>query len=231
MKKTVYYTLISIALILISLSLFSLHIMIFKNTLNTLNDTLINIAFIPIDILVVTIIFDNIVDYKNYKDRNNKLNMLVGLFYNEIGFQLMHYIIQGDKNAINLITDFSNINELENLLRNHNYVVNIDNIDIKSIKNLLYNNNSLLINLISNENIILYDDFTDLLMDVTHIRDEIIFIEKYGFPELGQDHIEEDLDRLYNIITLEWIKYIRYLEKTYPFLYHNAVRLNPFVFK
>lgn len=205
--------------------------MIFKNTLDTLNDALINIAFIPIDILVVAIIFDNIIDFKNYKDRNNKLNMLVGLFYSEIGFQLMHYIIQGDEKAINLITDFSNINEIENLLRNHNYVVNIDNIDIQSINNLLYNNNSLLINLISNENVILYDDFTDLLIAVSHIRDEIIFIEKYSLLELGQDHIEEDIGRVYKIITLEWVKYIGYLEKTYPFLYHNAVRVNPFVFK
>ena len=67
-------------------------------------------------------------------------------------------------------------------------------------------------------------------MSVVHLRDEIIFMEKDDNLELNINHLENDVIRVYKNISIQWISYLEYLNKSYPFLYNNAIRVNPFKF-
>ncbi|MDU7967161.1 MAG: hypothetical protein E7J25_09845, partial [Paeniclostridium sordellii] len=112
----------------------------------------------------------------------------------------------------------------------YDYKVDMNNIDLCSIKNILLENNNLFVTLISNENVFQHQIFTDLLMSVVHLRDEIIFMEKDDNLELNINHLENDVIRVYKNISIQWISYLEYLNKSYPFLYNNAIRVNPFKF-
>lgn len=231
MKKIRYYFVISSILILLSAIMFGIHYMIFAQAINTAYYSLMNLCFMPINSLFVTIILEKLIDYRAKKERLEKLNMLVGIFFTEVGSKLMHLIIDADKDAKNYILSFEDLNKVKSAVEKHKYKVDINELDIDSIKKLVQDNSSLFINLISNENILQHQIFTDLLMSVIHLRDEIIFIENDTDGEIDIRHIENDVIRVYKNITIQWVHYLEYLEKFYPYLYNNAIRVNPFKFK
>ncbi|HSQ87875.1 hypothetical protein [Romboutsia sp.] len=231
MKKANYYVLVSIILIAMSCIMFFIHYMIFGQAVNTAYYSLMNLCFIPINSLVVTIILERIIDHKAKEERVNKLNMLVGIFFTEVGCKLMHLIINADKEAKNSITCFDNLDKIGFDLLKHEYKIDIKEIDLEALKTILIDNSSLLINLISNENLLQHEIFTDLLMSVVHLRDELVFMENNETNDIDITHLENDIMRVYKNITIQWIHYLEYLNKFYPFLYNNAIRINPFKFK
>lgn len=230
MKKIRYYFVISFILIALSSIMFFIHYLIFGQALNTAYYSLMNLCFIPINSLVVTIMLEKLIDYRAKKDRIEKINMLVGIFFTEVGGKLMHFIIDADKDAKNYITNFEDLNKIKKSLYEYDYKVDMNYIDLCTIKNILVEHSDLFVTLISNESILQHQIFTDLLMSVIHLRDEIIFMEKDNELEPNINHLENDVIRVYKNISIQWISYLEYLQKSYPFLYNNAIRVNPFKF-
>ena len=230
MKKFKHYFIVSLALLALSSILFVVHYIVFGDGYNTAYYSLMNLCFIPINSLVVTIILENFIDYKAKQDRMEKLNILIGIFFTEVGSKLMHLIINADKDAKNSVVCFDNLDSVKKNLISHDYNIDIKDIDVDVIKVLLVENSTLFINLVSNENLHQHEKFTDLLMSVIHLRDEIIFMENDKYHELNINHLEHDILRVYRNITLMWVDYLEYLNKSYPFLYNNAIRVNPFRF-
>ena len=230
MKKIRYYFVISFILIALSAVMFLIHYLVFGQALNTAYYSLMNLCFIPINSLVVTIILEKLIDYRAKKDRIEKINMLVGIFFTEVGGKLMHLIIDSDKDAKNYITNFEDLNKIKKCLYEYNYKVDMNYIDLCAIKNILVEHNNLFVTLISNESILQHQIFTDLLMSVIHLRDEIMFMEKDKESGFNTNHLENDVIRVYKNISIQWISYLEYLSKSYPFLYNNAIRVNPFKF-
>ena len=231
MKKSNYYMLVSIILIAMSCIMFFIHYLVFGQVVNTAYYSLMNLCFIPINSLVVTIILEKIIDHKAKEERMNKLNMLVGIFFTEVGCKLMHLIINADKDAKNSIVCFDSLDKIEYDLLKHEYEIDIKELDLEALKTILVDNSNLLINLISNENLLQHEIFTDLLMSVVHLRDELDFMKNNKTSDIDINHLENDIIRVYKNITIQWVHYLEYLNKFYPFLYNNAIRVNPFKFK
>lgn len=208
MKKIRYYFVISFILIALSSIMFFIHYLIFGQALNTAYYSLMNLCFIPINSLVVTIMLEKLIDYRAKKDRIEKINMLVGIFFTEVGGKLMHFIIDADKDAKNYITNFEDLNKIKKCLYEYNYKVDMKYIDLCAIKNILVEHNNLFVTLISNESILQHQIFTDLLMSVIHLRDEIIFIEKDKDSGFNINHLENDVIRVYKNISIQWISYL-----------------------
>ena len=54
----------------------------------------------------------------------------------------------------------------------------------------------------SNDNILEHDIFTDLLMSIMHLRDELIFMKNNNKDENTMIHLQVDIARVYKNITL-----------------------------
>lgn len=230
MKNKKYYIVVSLVLVGLSAIMFLIHYLVFGQAVNTAYYSLMNLCFIPVNSLVVTLILERLIDYKAKQERMEKLSMLIGLFFTEVGYKLMRLIIKADKGGKNSITSFNNLDEVKNQVEKHNYTIDMEDIDLDEIKDVLLENSNLLVNLISNENITEHEIFTDLLMSVIHLRDEIIFYKNDKNNQLDISHLEKDILRVYKNIAMQWVDYLKYLNKSYPFLYNNAIRLNPFRF-
>ena len=230
MKNKKYYIVVSLVLVGLSAIMFLIHYLVCGQAVNTAYYSLMNLCFIPVNSLVVTLILERLIDYKAKQERMEKLSMLIGLFFTEVGYKLMHLIIKADKGGKNSITSFNNLDEVKNQVEKHNYNIDMEDIDLDKIMDVLLENSNLLVNLISNENITEHEIFTDLLMSVIHLRDEIIFYKNDKNNQLDISHLEKDILRVYKNIAMQWVDYLKYLNKSYPFLYNNAIRLNPFRF-
>ena len=71
MKNKNYYIVVSLILIALSAIMFLIHYLIFGQFLNTVYYSLMNLCFIPINSLVVTLILDRLIDYKTKKEWKN----------------------------------------------------------------------------------------------------------------------------------------------------------------
>ncbi len=85
MKKFRHYSIISLILIALSGIMFFIHYLIFGQGVNTAYYSFMNLCFIPINSLVVTILLENLIEYKSKQERMDKLNMLIGIFFTEVG--------------------------------------------------------------------------------------------------------------------------------------------------
>jgi voltage-gated potassium channel len=101
--------------------------------------------------------------------------------------------------------------------------------DMMALPAFLQNKADLLLRLIENPIIQEYENFSELLRAVFHLRDELLNrSEVVELPDADRNHLDGDIVRVYHLLIFEWLRYIRYLKKNYGYLFSLAMRLNPF---
>lgn len=229
MRKHKDFIFISILLSGLSFVMYIIHFFTFGDFRNTMYYTFLDISFLPLNVLIVTFVFNNILEKREKKKILNKLNMLVGLFYTEMGLDLMRICIDSDKNAKGIVKDFDNLNDVEKIIKSHNHKIRVSNIDFKVLEELLLNNKELIVNLIGNPNILEHQCFAELLMSIMHLIDEINFRKRHGITTEDMQHLAGDINRVYKHITAQWVGYLKHLKDTYPYLYTTAISHNPYI--
>lgn len=235
-KKTKETILIGAGLVILSLLLHYAHFKIFKDLHHTLIFLFADIAFIPMEVFFTSLILDKFLERREKYHLLEKLNMLIGVFYTEVGTKLLTNITIGDNNISDLTQDSVkeisddkiSFEKLNNDILNHSYKLDINKIDLSILNKLLNENRDLLITLITNENLLEHETFTEMLMSVLHLKEELNSRYSTQIDDYELLHIESDLEVAYKYLTIEWIKYMQYLCYNYPVLFTKALINNPF---
>jgi hypothetical protein len=180
---------------------------------------------------------DMILSRRETQQRLEKLNMVIGAFYSEVGTRLLVNFSDCDPQLElirhDLLTatrcldeDFRSINEK---LRAYEYSVDIGKVDLAHLRSLLAGKRTFLLRLVENPTLLEHETFTDLLMAVFHLTEELIHREEIrDLPETDMIHISGDIKRVYGMLVDQWLDYMRYLKVNYPYLFSLAMRTNPF---
>ena len=126
-KRTKETLIIGGALIALSLLLHYGHYLIFKDLHHTLIFLVADIAFIPMEVFFTTLVLDKFLEKRQNQHLFEKLNMIIGVFYTEVGTRLLHRFAESDddiedlkENAIvNLNCSETTFKQLENIVENH----------------------------------------------------------------------------------------------------------------
>ena len=87
----------------------------------------------------------------------------------------------------------------------------------------------LLLNLLLNSNILENDAFTEAVQAVAHLKEELNYRDELvDIPNDDRNHLSNDLNRVYNSLTMQWLDYVERLNSHHPYLYSLAARVNPF---
>ena len=129
MKNFKHYIWVSFILIFTSFFMFLIHYLVFGQLENTIYYSLMSLCFIPINILGVTLVFEKLEDRRAKIERLNKLNMLVGLFFSDVGFNLLKLIASGDTKINLLNLDFNDIRGCTSKLAAHDHDISFELID------------------------------------------------------------------------------------------------------
>ena len=71
--------------------------------------------------------------------------------------------------------------------------------------------------------------FTDLLIATLHLKEELELRPGFtGLPEKDLQHLAGDTNRVYGLLTRQWLEYMAEVKVHYPFLFSLALRTNPF---
>lgn len=174
---------------------------------------------------------------REMESRMEKLNMIIGIFYSEVGLELLSWFSRYDPNfdAIrhSLIitgnwTDEKFIATGKESLK-HDFSVDVSQVDFHALKGFLTAKRDFLLRLLENPVLLEHQSFTDLLRAVFHLPEELAYRSSFDdVPKPDANHLAGDIKRSYHLMVAEWITYMKYLKNNYPFLFSLAVRTNPF---
>lgn len=235
-KKTKSTIIIGVGLVLLSLFLHYLHYLIFQDAHHTLIFLVADIAFVPMEVFFTTFVLDKLIEKREHSHILEKLNMLIGLFFSELGTDLLKDITKGDGDLKIIKQDSIKENFDDTIvfdiltkdILTHRYNIDISKINLKNIKTNLEKNRDLLITLLTNDSLLDHENFTEMLMAIMHLKEELnsrynTEIEKYEL-----EHIEKDIETAYKYLAIEWAQYMKYLKNNYPVLFTKALINNPF---
>jgi hypothetical protein len=174
---------------------------------------------------------------REMESRLEKLNMVIGVFYSEVGLGLLapfsgydpdFDVIRPDLIITANWTDKDFLKANKGSL-NHNYGVDMSRVDLSVLKRFLMDKRDFLLRLLENPVLLEHQSFTDLLRAVFHLTEELTYRDNFSdMPKADSNHIGGDIKRAYHPLVSEWIDYMKYLKNNYPFLFSLAIRTNPF---
>ena len=169
--------------------------------------------------------------------RLRKVNMVLGVFFSEVGDNLLG-LLSGCDDSIDSIRahllikaqwkheDFTNTVKK---LSNHKYKINIDKADLPPMHTFLNNKRSLLVSLLENPVLIENESFSETLLAVFHLADELGCRQSFNnLPETDLNHLTGDMNRAYQRLIEQWLFYLQHLKGEYPYLFSLAIRKNPY---
>ncbi|XRO75456.1 hypothetical protein ACO3TA_00845 [Methanocaldococcus sp. 28A] len=232
-KKYILTT--GICLIFLSILIYLIHFLIFGKIDYILSYFLLHLAFVPIEVLIVSLIIERILDYREKKKKLEKLNMVVGSFFSCVGEELLKIILKANidniKDYLKISEDWDNkmYEKTKKLLKNYDYNIDIEKIDLYELKSLLEKNKEFLLRLMENPLLLEHEDFTELLLAVFHLADELHKREDLSnLPKSDLYHLKNDILRVYRLLVIQWLNYLMHLKDKYPYLYSLCLRANPF---
>jgi len=180
---------------------------------------------------------EGMLNKRERKTRLEKLNIVIGIFYSEVGTRLLELFIHADDQADtlgNTLIITNNWKERDFLdaslkLRNYHSALDIHKMDLKDLRDFLIDKRTFLISLLENPSLMEHETFTELLWAIFHFCDELT--HRKGFkklPDSDKAHLAGDINRAYLLLIHQWLHYMIYLQKNYPYLYSLAIRTNPF---
>jgi hypothetical protein len=232
-----WYAAVSSLLIIISVVSYGMQIYIFHNEHDTYFYLLQDISFVPIQVLIVTFFIDRLLKKQHKINLMKKVNVTIGIFFNELGNELMKILSEMTVNRqsldqkLNISTAWQHkdYTAAEVWINSNSPDLRITKDDVIRLKAFFYEKKFFILDLLENSNLSEHDTFTDSLLAVSHLSDELSLRKNIDqMPAADLNHLLVDIKRAYNSLILEWLLYMKHIRKEYPFLFSLAVRSNPF---
>lgn len=188
----------------------------------------------------VGLVVNSLESWLNIRDRGirrQKLNLLVGVFYSDVGTKLLVRFSRIDPSigelrkilVINGTWTNAAFADVGNQLQGREYHLDLSHVDLKELQQFLIQRRDLLLRLLENPLLFEQEQFTGALQALFHLTEEL---EHRGdlknLPETDVAHLATDMARTYRLLVIEWLAYMEYLKETYPYLFSLAMRTNPF---
>ena len=236
-QETRWIIITGLALLTISLALYTAHFYIFQDAHHVLIFLMGDIAFIPIEVLIVTLIIDQLLEARERENRVEKLNMIIGTFFSSFGTSLL-------ASLTNMDPDIASVREtmiigddwkpeqfagVKACLGDHACRISGDGLDLVSLKETLLSREDFIIRLVENPMIFEHESFTDLILAIHHLTEELKARKDLrNLPPADLAHLCGDIRRVYERLVPSWLHYMEYLKKNYPYLFSLAMRTNPY---
>ncbi|MCG9478598.1 MAG: hypothetical protein K9H14_00100 [Actinomycetia bacterium] len=237
MKVKNWRLFLALGLILLSAILYLTHFLIFGDAHHIFIYLLGDIAFTPIEVLIVTLIIHRVLSDREKKAMLSKLNMVIGAFFSEVGLNLVYVCAKFDQNSdlikdkLSDIKDWSHRDYIAAVkdMDSHQFLINSQMSNLEELREFLNKKHGFLLRLLENPNLLEHERFTELLWAVFHLSEELRYrTDLKQLPEKDYEHISGDILRVYTLLVKGWLDYMRHLKDSYPYLFSLAARINPF---
>lgn len=237
MKHLKWQLLLSVSLLALSAIVYFIHYAIFRDAHHIFIYLIGDIGFVFTEVLLVTIIIHQVLAYRDKRRLLEKLNMIIGAFFSEVGKELLKVFAKFDPEADKIrqslvVTDQWNTAqflEVSKRLQSYKHDIDMTRNNLDTLKQMLVQEREFLLRLLENQNLLEHDSFTSLLVAVFHLTEELESrTDITHLSEADQKHLANDLKRVYSLLISEWLSYMKHLKENFPYLFSFAMRTNPF---
>jgi hypothetical protein len=229
--------LLGVALIFLSIVLYAIHYLVFLDLHHISIYLLGDLAFLPIEVLLVTLIVHELLKERETRAKLEKLNMVIGSFFSSTGRQLLTYLSDMDPCLDEIRKDLivtdkwtrKDFLAMKSRLARYPCDIDISRVDLFALKLFLLQKEEFSIRLLENPVLLEHEKFTELLRAVFHLTEELAQRKDLSaLPDNDRVHLSTDIARVYRILVIQWLDYMEYLQHNYPYLFSLAMRTNPF---
>ncbi len=169
--------------------------------------------------------------------RREKLNMVIGAFFSEVGTTLLVYFSDRDSRLEQIKSDLvvngdwtdAHFQSVAERIRGYDYQVDAAQVDFEHLRAFLSRRREFMLRLLENPTLMEHELFTDLMLAIFHLTEELAHRKKVtDLPAADQAHLAGDVKRIYGLLVHQWLDYLHYLKTDYPYLFSLAIRTNPF---
>jgi len=228
-----------VGLFLLGLSavVYYIQVIVFNNVHDTLFYLLQDLAFVPVQIILVTLLLNQLLGMREKRLMLKKMNMVIGVFFSEVGIELVKSCLEFDHHGYKLKKELmidadwteQQFGYAHKMVGQHDYKIDSQKSDLAMMRTYLMEKRQFLLGLLANPNLLEHDSFTELLWAVFHLAEELSHRDEVAeLPISDYKHLAGDIRRVYSLLIYEWLTYMRHLETDYPYLFSLAIRTNPF---
>ncbi len=195
-----------------------------------------DVAFLFIQVLLVSILVDGLTQRRQRETMLVKLNMIIGAFFTQCGADVLGRMAKLDTDLDAVREDLLarmawKARDYENAARafnQHKPVIEFSTGDLTALRERLDGEKAYFLSLLGNQALLEHEAFTDLLWAVTHVTEELHARgDFHHLPQADRAHLVADVKRAYTLLGVMWLDYLRHLQTQYPYLFSLAVRTNP----
>jgi hypothetical protein len=236
-KTTRWLLVVAVALIATSALVYVLHYVIFRDAHHIFIYMVHDIAFVPFEVLLTVIIIERLLSRRESAALDQKLNMVVGAFFSELGNSLLKLfipVVTGNQELRRRLDVSKNWQakdyaEAVAFTRGLSCHIDMDALNLEELKDRLVKARPFLLGLLENPALLEKDSFTDMLWAVFHLTEELEFRDDLAnLPKSDRVHLGLDVKRAFENLAREWVLYTRHLQNNYPYLFSLVVRTHPF---
>ncbi|MEI7902315.1 MAG: hypothetical protein WCK89_18845 [bacterium] len=234
MKKEIKLVL---ALSVLSVAFYVLNYMIFGRAEDILFYLVEDVAFLFVQVLLVTLVIQRVLDQRDKALRREKMNMVIGAFFSEVGTSLLSLFSEWGPDRVKMAEELKvdqawtarNFARSLRWLDGYSYEADLKKADWMQLKALLLSRREFMLRLMENQNLLEHEDFTGLMQAVFHLTEELLArSDLTTLPAPDLLHLAGDVKRVYLPLVRQWLHYMRHLQTHYSYLFSLAARTNPF---
>jgi hypothetical protein len=234
-----YLNFIILAAILIALSalVYFVHYAIFHDVHHIFIYMVGDLAFLPLEVFLVVIVIERVLARREKQAIMQKLNMVVGAFFSEVGSELLQRLLGCFEKSKDICqhldikqdwthADFKKAISFAGAIDSE---PDCSRLDLNGLKKFLVQKREFLLALLENPNLLEHERFTDLLWATFHLTEELEARKSLtDCPQADLGHIAGDIQRVYSQLIVEWLCYVEHLKSKYPYLFSLVARTHPF---
>lgn len=237
MKGWHWPVILGAALVALSAILYFVHYLIFGDAHHIFIYMVGDVAFVPVEVLLVTLIIHRLLNERQKRSRMEKLNMVIGAFFSEVGTELLTMFSDFDprleeiRKSLAVTGDWTDqeFDSVNRRLRKYEYGIELSGVDLEALRSFLMLRRDFLLRLLENPNVLEHESFTEVLRAVFHLSEELTKRKSVRrLPESDFQHLTGDMRRVYVQLVHGWLDYMKHLKGDYPYLFSLAMRTNPF---
>jgi hypothetical protein len=230
-------TLLAVILVIASAAVYTMHYFFFRDAHHIFIFLLGDIAFVFLEVLLVGLVIERLLTRRERAAKLHKLNMVTGVFFNEVGTHLLEMCMECMPRREEVCACFTisgswthaDFKHMQQSLERLDARASCGNINLEQLKEFLSRKRSFLLQLLTSSSVLEHERGSDILWAVFHLADELQARENLGnLPASDIEHLNGDIQRIYQLLAVEWLTYMEHLKTYYPFLFSLAARTHRF---
>lgn len=218
--------------------LYAIHYLIFRDLHHLAIFGLHELAFVPLEVILVTLGLDQLVEKTHREEARSKVSIIETLYFNESGSTMLRYLTSFDPDAARLrellqVTQdwrSSDFRQAIRHLKSYPFLLDLDRIDFFGLHYHLSQRHEYYRSMLENPALTQSEAFTEMIMKIYLLWEELDGrTNLYQLPEKDRSYLAELLHEIYRELTEYWLDNVYNHSIHNRFRLHRAIESNPFL--